>query len=345
MADAKKPMTEKQRQARLENIKNARGPKTPAGKKRSSRNATKHGGWSRGLYPILYGPLREDPAELDGFVNAYLDEFKPGGGVVLRQAVLDLADKAWRLTRAQRWEAQGHSSAEYVNHEAANADWLRFLANEDRRRAEVVGQFPDPAVSDEDLEGVLYTLGFAVGIQEEDLYWVEEADRAAVVEALATLISEHFTNQKGASEFLEARAEDRDSEASETDESWRAQTIRQEIDGSFARNAERLVAHASREYDRALRRYEILADRFGDSGVDQTGEGDDPGQGDGGAAQQDRMSESKPAPNEGGSADEFDIFSRFTADEVVDYLTNLPGTMKSSDPLTRNEPTEGGSAM
>jgi len=43
----KTTMTEKQRQARLENLKKANGPKASEGKAGSSRNSTRHGGWSR----------------------------------------------------------------------------------------------------------------------------------------------------------------------------------------------------------------------------------------------------------------------------------------------------------
>ena len=345
MTDKKKRMTDKQRQARLANLKKARGPKTAAGKERSSRNSTKHGGWARKLWAIAQGPLREDPDELEEFISEYVAELNPGASVILRQAALDLAAKAWRLTRAQRWEAQGYSGADYQTTEAASAAWMRFRAGHDRRQAEAVRRFPDPAVSDEDLEGALCSLGFAVGMSEEDLDWVEDGDRTAVVEALASLVGEHFADQEEAAAFLDARAVDQEVQASEVEDLWRPHIIRREMDGSFARNAERLVSHASREFDRALRRYDVLVDRFGDAGEDQFGDEEDSEPGDDGAAQQDGGNQPNPAGGAGGAANKLDIWSYLTADEVVDYLSNLPTTPSTPDPPPRNEPTDRSPAM
>lgn len=332
-------MTDKQRQARLENLKKARGPNTPDGKARSAQNATKHGYWARSLSAIDHGPLREDPDELIQFHEAYVAELKPGGKLILRQAALDVADKAWRLTRAQRWEAEGYSGADYGTPDAAIAAELRSGASRHRRQAETVRQFPDPAVSYDDLEWALCTLSFAVGMSEEDLDWIEEAEPPALVEALASLISEHFDNQEEAASSLDARAAQQEAEAREVEDMWRPDIIRREMDTPFARNAERLVSHASRELDRALRRYDILVDRFGDADDDQAGdgEGQEP---DSGAVPPDDGDQPKPA----GAADKPDIWSYMTADEVVDYLSKLR-TSSPSDPPPRNEPTDRSAAM
>lgn len=42
----------------------------------------------------------------------------------------------------------------------------------------------------------------------------------------------------------------------------RPDVVRQELDGAFSRNAERLVAHASQELDRSLKRYWQLWERL-----------------------------------------------------------------------------------
>lgn len=340
--DGKKPMTEKQRVARLENIRKARGPKTIAGKERSSRNATKHGGWARSLRAIDQGPLREDPRELEEFVNAYLAELNPGTSIVRRQAALDVADKAWRLTRAQRWEAEGYSAADYGALESTGAAWMRFHARRDRILAQALRQFPDDALSDDEVEDVLYTLGFAVGMSEEDLEWVETADRNAVDDGLATLLGEHFGDQHEAAVYLETRAAETDDEASTEEDMRRPDAIRRELDGSFARNAERLVSHASRELDRAMKRYQVLTERFGET--------EDQGEDDG--RQLDASADSVPRGGDGhdaptppsdgtaGSSEPFDIFSRMSADEAVDFFQNLLVNPSSADPPARNEPTD-----
>lgn len=340
----KKPMTEKQRQARLENIKKARGPKTAAGKERSSRNSTKHGGWARSLRAIDQGPLREDPYELEEFVNAYVAELKPGASLILRQAALDCADKAWRLTRAQRWETQGYTAADYGTREAAGAALMRFNAGRDRRLAEAVRRIPDTAVSDDHLEDALFSLGFAVGMSEEDLDWVEEADRSAVVEGLTVLISQHFGDQDEAALYLESRAADQEAKATTVEETWRPDVIRRELDGSFARNAERLVSHASRELDRAMKRYQVLTERFGEAGDQGEDDGDpDPELGDSNPVA-DGGAPPKPAGGADGAADEMDIWSYMTADEIVEHFTNMTSN-SSGDPSSRNEPTDPSPAM
>lgn len=131
-------------------------------------------------------------------------------------------------------------------------------------------------------------------MSEEDLDWIEEAERPALVEALASLISEHFANQEAAASYLDARAAQQKAEAREVEDIWRPDIIRREMDGSFARNAERLVSHASRELDRALRRYDILVDRFGDAGDDQAGDDEDQEPG-GDAVRPDDGDQPKPA--------------------------------------------------
>jgi hypothetical protein len=343
MADKKKkPMTDKQRQARLENLKKANGPKTPEGKAKSAQNAIKSGYWARVLRAVDRGPLREDPNELQEFIDAYFTELDPGNSVICRQAALDVADKAWRLTRAQRWEAEGYSGADYRTMEAASAAQLRFRAGLYRRQAEAVRGLPDPAASDDDLEGALCSLSFAVGMSEEDLDWIEDADRTEMVEGLATLISSHFADQEDAASQLDKRAADDDEHAGVVENTWRPGIIREELEG-FARTAERMISHASRELDRALRRYDALVDRFGDTGdiededdEPEPGEADDPAQPD----------DQEPNPDGGadGAADKFDIWSFMTADEVVDYLSNLDTSNTPGGP-SRNEPTERSPAM
>jgi hypothetical protein len=258
------PITEKQKQARRENGKKGKGPTSDEGKARSSQNAIKHGYYTRGLAAIETGPLREDSDEFEGSVTAFFDELDPGDSLILIQAALDLADKAWRLTRAQRWEAHGYSLADYLTQDAARAAWLRDGARRDRRHANTVRSISDPDVSPEDLAEAFCRLAFAAGMSEEDLEWVDDADEQALVDGLVTLIDEYFEDHEGAASFLEAKALDQDSQANSIETTWRPSVIRNELDGAFARNAERMVSHASREYDRSLSRYEKLKETLGD---------------------------------------------------------------------------------
>jgi len=337
---SKKPITERQAEARRENGRESRGPTSPEGKARSAQNATKHGYYARGLRPIQAGPLRENTAEMNAFVDAFVAELNPGDSVILHQAALDVADKAWRLTRAQRWEAEGYSGADYVSHEAAGAAWLRQGADRDRHNADTVRRFPDSILSDDDMASAICSLGLAVGLSEDNLEWVDDGDRAAMADALTTLIDDHFAGQEEAASFLEDRATDQNSRASDIEFMWRPEVIRREMDGSFARNAERLVSNASREYDRSLRRYKELSDRLGHVDDDQPEGHDDAEPDDGHATQPSGGVHPKPGGGADGAADEFDIWSYMTADDVVEYLSNRVSA-GAPKPPPRNEPTEG----
>ena len=179
-------------------------------------------------------------------------------------------------------------------------------------------------------------MSFAVGVEDEDLDWIEGADSDAVGSALATLIGESFADQKGAASYLEGRAGERDAEADGLESYTRPAVIRLEVDGSFARNAERLVSHAGREYDRSLKRYNDLFERYAHTASDDRNRDDLDFYDDG----------SDPEPDHGTdrAADEMGIWSRITADEAVDYFTNRMAA-NVPQPPPRNEPTERNSDM
>jgi hypothetical protein len=75
------------------------GPRTAAGKQRSSQNAVTHGLTSRS--PVL---ATEDPAAYQQHCRQFLDEYQPATptGTQLTQ---ELADTAWRLNRVPLLEA------------------------------------------------------------------------------------------------------------------------------------------------------------------------------------------------------------------------------------------------
>ena len=279
---------------------------------------------------------------MKAFVDAFVAELNPGDSVILRQAALDAADKGWRLTRAQRWEAEGYTAAAYASREGTRAEWLRILASQTRREAEAVRLFHDPDTSSDDLAGAFCTLSFAAGSSEEDLDWVDDADAAAVAEALASLIEKHFGDCDRAAAHLDAQASKREAEAEALEFHERPQVVRREIDGSFARNAERLVSHASREYDRALKRYWDLYERYGPAAEADTGQDPDVIDEDDGPASASAAAEGESGPQGGmgGGVDGDDIFSRMSADEVVELLSNAL-LADAGEPISRNEPTEG----
>ena len=66
-----------QLQANRRNAQQSTGPRTGAGKARSSQNAVKHGFTGRLLVGLQYGPFADNPGELQEFIQAVLAELAP----------------------------------------------------------------------------------------------------------------------------------------------------------------------------------------------------------------------------------------------------------------------------
>ena len=81
-----------------ENAAKSTGPKTEAGKQKSSLNALRHG--LTGQIVVMPG---EDLAAYQSFTQSFHDDLQPAGAVET-QLVQSLADDAWRLNRAKALE-------------------------------------------------------------------------------------------------------------------------------------------------------------------------------------------------------------------------------------------------
>jgi hypothetical protein len=93
MSDADSPRAIAARQ----NGAKSRGPKTPEGKSRSSRNAIKHG-LTAEHWIVLYD---EDVKAFEGLLRAWEARFEPADGIE-EVLVRRLAEADWRLRRATR---------------------------------------------------------------------------------------------------------------------------------------------------------------------------------------------------------------------------------------------------
>jgi hypothetical protein len=95
------PVSNARAEASRRNGARSRGPKTAAGKARSSRNALKHGLRAQKLLVLP----EEDAAQFEALEAALLAELAPQGAL---QAVLAqrIVSAAWRLMRADRLEAE-----------------------------------------------------------------------------------------------------------------------------------------------------------------------------------------------------------------------------------------------
>ncbi len=85
--------TPKQIAANRNNAQKSTGPQTPAGKKRSSRNAIKHGVFSRGVVSAW-----EDDKDFRHLLHQLIDDFQPTDTFEMLQ-VEQMAVSAWKQAR------------------------------------------------------------------------------------------------------------------------------------------------------------------------------------------------------------------------------------------------------
>ena len=95
----KRPLTPAALAARRANAARSTGPKTPAGKARSSRNALKHGFFAQTA--LLY---YESPDDYVALRDAYFAEYQPEGPTEM-YFVMEMANAQYRLRRVRGMEA------------------------------------------------------------------------------------------------------------------------------------------------------------------------------------------------------------------------------------------------
>jgi hypothetical protein len=93
------PSPDTRARANRANSRHSTGPRTAAGKQRSSQNATTHGLTSRS--PVL---ATEDPAAYQLHCRQFFDEYQPATPTET-QLTQELADTAWRINRIPALEA------------------------------------------------------------------------------------------------------------------------------------------------------------------------------------------------------------------------------------------------
>jgi hypothetical protein len=115
-------------QAARANGAKSRGPATPAGRARSSRNSLRHGLASRAaaLPPVSVVLPAESAADFQRLLDSYLDEFAPTGPLEV-ELVETMAAATWRLRRLSDIETTllGNEiahAARYVENEFENDD-------------------------------------------------------------------------------------------------------------------------------------------------------------------------------------------------------------------------------
>jgi len=128
IANSQPPTPEQRARANRANAQRSTGPRTAAGKQRSSQNALTHGLTSQS--PVL---ATEDPAAYQLHCRQFLDEYQPATPTET-QLVKEVADTAWRLNRIPQLEAAVLDRAANPPNEQAAIDFdivdaHRLLAN------------------------------------------------------------------------------------------------------------------------------------------------------------------------------------------------------------------------
>lgn len=108
------------------NSQRSTGPKTEAGKQRSSQNALRHG-----LTGQIVVMPNEDPKAYEAHLKSFRDEYQPLGATEAH-LVQSLADASWRLNRVASFEAT------LLSHNAAHAPTPTRFARAEAQRLHAV---------------------------------------------------------------------------------------------------------------------------------------------------------------------------------------------------------------
>ncbi len=123
----KKKTPQRKIEANRRNAQKSSGPRTSEGKRRSSRNAVKHGLLAR--HVVLTDHANEDPREFDELLEGLMDDYQPQG-MIEKMLVERLAASFWRLRRAYRFEAESIAQANKPNVVSQVLSELSPLASE-----------------------------------------------------------------------------------------------------------------------------------------------------------------------------------------------------------------------
>lgn len=111
---SKTPSSERRVAANRSNAKKSTGPKTEAGKERSSRNSQKHHIFVSRIEPIEDGSYAEDPEEFYEHVGALVAAMRPRD-VVEHELATRVSGVLVKLERLDRWSALASAHAAVMN--------------------------------------------------------------------------------------------------------------------------------------------------------------------------------------------------------------------------------------
>jgi hypothetical protein len=170
--------SEKQIRANRENAKKSTGPRTEAGKKRSSQNPTKHGIFKSRLEPVQDGPIGEDPQEFRERTQILVESMQPRDPLETEVATR-IVGVLVKLERLDRWSATSIAAASVMKPSDIKAGARSEVTLRALQQAATLlhWYFADPSVFDNpDFETMAIFLRFQ-GPEAEvsiDGFWDEE---------------------------------------------------------------------------------------------------------------------------------------------------------------------------
>lgn len=260
----KKEITERQAEARRRNGAKSRGPKTDAGKARSSRNAVRHGLFTAVISPISFGPLREDPDEFSAFHAAITEELNPETPLEKVRAE-DIASLAWRGRRLRRWEAEGLSEVRFDGFVGDAGDTVAAQARELRQGATVLRRLDDGDVTVDELRQVGWALSYNLGDTPVP-GWADGGEGPATAEGWRQVIETMlklggWETIDAAVAWVEAEAAGRETLAQERATAAYPSAARSAVLDGFFEKVVRYDAPLAKRFSRALDEYRELKDR------------------------------------------------------------------------------------
>ena len=122
----KKRMSDAQMEAQRRNAMASTGPRSEAGKQRSSRNATAHGGYAQEAFPIPRGEFAEDREEFEADLNGIIKANHPRDAIEFA-TTKNIAMVYKKFDRLDALEAELIAGAGRIE----TLDWVMLMAPRD----------------------------------------------------------------------------------------------------------------------------------------------------------------------------------------------------------------------